>query len=255
MKKQLAMVIDSSKCIDCKGCVISCKVQNEVPRGYSRNWIKTDSPDFSDPDRMSKNVTSHYQPGGCMHCEKPICVDACPTGATFKDLENGVVAVNEKLCIGCSNCVAACPYGARFRHPTKYVVDKCDFCESRRAKDRLPACVDTCPTKARVFGDINDPSTEVARLFKENRTVQVVNRKSNTQPHMYYISATAPDDWPVEVSAPAAIGLWEKAGRPLVMAATGLNALAVAAMLGRQFMDRKEKVRRENGKTQEDQHE
>ena len=81
MKSQLAMVIDSSKCIDCKGCVVACKVENSVPQGFSRNWIKTEEPDFSDPDWMKKATRSHYQPGGCMHCDVPTCVEACPSNA------------------------------------------------------------------------------------------------------------------------------------------------------------------------------
>ena len=255
MKKQLAMVIDSSKCIDCKGCVTACKVQNKVPRGFSRNWIKVAEPNFSDPDWMKKPTSSHFQPGGCMHCETPTCVEACPTGATYKDNQDGAIKVNEELCIGCSSCVSACPYQARYRHPLKKVVDKCDYCESRRAEGSLLACVDTCPTKARVFGDIKNPASEAGRLFRENKTVQVVNAKVNTKPHMYYVDKTAPLNWPTEASSPLPITLWEKAAKPVVWAAMGVNTLAVLAMLGRQLIDRKEKVANQDSLKAEKGHE
>lgn len=141
--KKYAMVVDSSVCIDCKACMVSCKVQNRVPAGHWRNWIKRTIPEFS----LGKLTRTHFQPGGCIQCDNPTCVTACPSGATFKDPETGIVQVNESLCIGCGNCIRACPYGARFRHPEKRVPDKCDFCFSagRLAQDIPPACVDTCP--------------------------------------------------------------------------------------------------------------
>ena len=151
MKSQLAMVIDSSKCIDCKACMVSCKVANEVPEGQWRNWIKQDMPDLM----ASRPGRAHFQPGGCMHCDNPTCVAACPTGATFKSDKDGTVVIDQDLCIGCGNCIPACPYAARYRHPEKKKAEKCDFCTERRARGQVPACVDTCPTKARVFGDIN----------------------------------------------------------------------------------------------------
>ena len=255
MKKQLSMVIDSSKCIDCKACVVACKVQNNVPRGYSRIWVKQSEPDFSDPGWMSKNKTAHYQPGACMHCDSPTCVDACPSGGTYKDSVDGAVKVIEKLCIGCSSCIEACPYDARYRHPVKNVVDKCDYCSTKQPADSLPACVETCPTKARVFGDINDPTSEAGKLFNKNKTVQVINQKSNTNPQMHYINQTEPMDWPVEIRSPAPIRLWENVARPVVWAATGINAFAVATMLGRQFLDRKAKVAKETGESSEEHHE
>lgn len=255
MKKQLAMVIDSSKCIDCKGCIIACKVQNKVPKGFSRNWIKEDRPDFSDPDWMAKSKQSHFQPGACMHCSVPSCVDACPTGATYKNPKTGAVKVDEKLCIGCSSCVSACPYDARFRNPVKNVVDKCNYCEDRRDQTLSPACVNTCPTRARVFGDIKDPSTEAGKLFIKQKMIQVTNLKSNTRPNMFYVNHTAPINWPVEIRTPTPIRIWEKAAKPVVMAATGVNALAVLTMLGRQFIDRKEKIAQQETEISENSHE
>jgi tetrathionate reductase subunit B len=190
-----------------------------------------------------------------MHCEVPTCVDACPTGATYKDPADGAVKIDETLCIGCSSCVGACPYQARYRHPIKNVVDKCDYCSTKQPEGSLPACVETCPTKARVFGDIRDPASEAGKLFKKTKTVQVVNQRSNTNPQMFYLNETSPMDWPLEISSPTPVKLWEKAAKPVVLAATGINALAVFAMLGRQFIDRKDKVARENDEVLEENHE
>jgi len=235
MKKQLAMVIDSSLCIDCKGCMTACKVENKVAAGNWRNWIKQQEPDFEHSVLLDKTRSMHFQPGNCMHCDNPTCVQACPTSATYKDTEDGTVKVNEKLCIGCGSCIPACPYGARYRHPEKKKVDKCDFCERRRFRGELPACVVTCPTKARVFGDLSDPESEAVRLLRRNKTVRVINPKTDTQPNIYYLSTTAPVNWPVQAEIPTAIQLW-KSINPFVWGFVGLNALGVLAMLGKQLL-------------------
>ena len=233
--KQLAMVIDSSACIDCKACMIACKVENQVPEGYWRNWIKTSEPRYTDPDWMDSVHSSHFQPGGCMHCDNPPCVAACPTGATYKDRTDGSVGVNEKLCIGCGSCIPACPYGARYRHPVRHVVDKCDLCRRRREKGELPACVTTCPTKARVFGDIHDPKSDAARLLKQHRSVRIVPASMDTQPNMMYLSATAPTRWPSEPRQPDAVSFW-KMVQPFVWGLVGLNAAGVLWMWGKQML-------------------
>jgi len=235
MNKQLAMVIDSSACIDCKACTLACKVENSVPGGKWRNWVKRSEPNYETPDWMDHRTPVHFQPGGCMHCEVPTCVQACPTGATYKDGKDGAVKVDPKLCIGCGCCIPACPYDARYRHPTKNIVDKCDYCEKRRERGELPACVITCPTKARVFGDINDPKSDAALLLKKNQSVRVINKDSDTKPNMYYLSVTAPLNWPVKARMPDAIQLWKLAG-PLIWGIVGLNALGVLVMLGKQLL-------------------
>jgi len=180
MIAKLAMVIDSSVCIDCKGCMAACKVENSVPSGYWRNWIKQEEADFESSQKEGYVAAMHFQPGNCMHCDNPTCVQACPTGATYKDTSDGVVKVNEQLCIGCGSCIPACPYDARYRHPEKKTVDKCDFCEQRRARGDLPACVTTCPTKARVFGDLNDRNSDVSRLIRQNKAVHLLPEQDSS---------------------------------------------------------------------------
>jgi Fe-S-cluster-containing dehydrogenase component len=233
MKKQLAMVIDASKCIDCKGCQASCKVANQLPPGQWRNWIKSE-----DPQWRAKNKKSlTFQPGNCMQCSKATCVSACPTGATYRDLD-GVVMIDRRLCLGCGQCIGACPYGARFRNEELKVADKCDFCSQRRAVGLQPACVSTCPTKARVFGDINDPKSQAAKLLKKNQdqAVRVVNQKTNTDPNIYYLGDPGPKHWPHEAKMPGALEFWKNLADPAVKIAVGLTGLGVLAMLGKQFL-------------------
>lgn len=234
MKSQLAMVIDSSKCIDCKACMVSCKVANEVPQGQWRNWIKQALPDL----RAPRPGRAHFQPGGCMHCDNPICVAACPTGATFKSDKDGTVVIDQDLCIGCGNCIPACPYAARYRHPEKKKAEKCDFCTERRARGQVPACVDTCPTKARVFGDIGDPTSEAAMLLKENpdAVVKVIHPESDTKPNMFYLGSTAPMNWPVKAVMPTSMQMLTAVVGPAVKVAVGMSGLGVLAMLGRQLL-------------------
>ena len=228
------MVVDAGVCLDCKGCMASCKVANQVPDGKWRNWIKT--PDLGSGAKNGRKVV--FQPGGCMQCDEPTCVSACPTGATYKDKKTGVVVIDRGLCIGCGQCLPACPYGARYRHPQLKVADKCDFCAGRRAAGLEPACVSTCPTKARAFGDLNDPGSEVSRLLAANKgkVVQVVNQKTNTKPNMYYLGDPGVKDWPQEAEMPTPFALWRYLAGPAVAAFTGLTALGVLAMWGKQLV-------------------
>ena len=182
--KKYGIVIDGSKCIDCKACMIACKVENNVPEGMWRNWIRP-------LQNMSGKYKSEFQPGQCMQCDDPSCVAACPVGATYKQAD-GLVVIDPKKCIGCGNCVSACPYGARYRNPEKKIADKCDFCQHRLKRGEEPACVITCPTKSRIFGDLNDPRSEVAKLvaeFKllENRDKTTLLPAENTVPMLFYI--------------------------------------------------------------------
>jgi len=239
MNKKLAMVIDSAKCIDCKGCVAACKQANHVSRGVWRNWIKEASP----PVVGGKLGRGHFQPGACMHCDEPSCVAACPTGATYKNAADGSVVIDHKLCIDCGNCIKACPYGARFRDPYTRIADKCNYCPERRAAGLAPACVDTCPTKARVFGDLNDPDSDAAKLLAANqgKVVRVIAKERDTKPNMYYIASTAPDGWAVQPVDPLSFNVLSGLVAPLVKAAVGLSGLGVLVMLGRQLMTGSEK--------------
>ena len=130
----------------------------------------------------------------------------------------------------------ACPYGARYRHPKTHIVDKCDFCAGRIAIGKEPACVETCPTRARVFGDISDTSSAVHRLLKEKDLLRLVNRKTNTDPALYYVGKTSPLDWPVEAKLPGPIKMFRDVFNPLLKGVVGLTGFGVLVMLGKQLL-------------------
>ncbi|MBW2000088.1 MAG: 4Fe-4S dicluster domain-containing protein, partial [Deltaproteobacteria bacterium] len=171
-------------------------ITNGVPPGHYRNWIRK---------QIDVNgVSLFYQPGNCMQCDEPSCIAACPVpGATYKS-KDGLVLIDPKICINCGNCVPACPYGARYRHPLRHVADKCDFCQARIQKGLEPSCVEVCPTRARLFGDLNDTGSEVSRLLRETgkRLVRLINPKVNTLPNVYYLEGTRPLNWPREPQLP-----------------------------------------------------
>ena len=202
-----AIVIDTFKCFDCKACMIACKVENDVPDGFWRNWVKHTG--------GLEGLRTQFQPGQCMQCEEPSCVAACPVGATYKQAD-GLVVIDPLKCIGCGNCVTACPYGARYRDPGTRRADKCDFCEHRLKRGEEPACVETCPTKARIFGDLNDPASQVSELMEKEKLVQVVNPRVDTKPNIFYYQGTLPLDWPREPTLPGnehmAPDYWKKFG-------------------------------------------
>src|SRR5215467_2176931 len=139
-------------------------------RGNTWNMAKTDG-SFS---------------AGAMSSLRPSCiVRVCPTGASYQR-EDGIVVVNESDCVGCRYCMIACPYDARFFREDKGVVEKCDFCVKRLARGQPPACVETCPSKVRIFGDLNDPKSKLAELIA-GRQYRLKKPEAGTGPQIYYL--------------------------------------------------------------------
>lgn len=186
-KKQYAMVIDARRCYGVHACTVACKAEFKVPLGENRSWV----------EEVEKgaypNVTRTFLPRLCNQCSKPNCVSVCPTGATWKREEDGIVVVDKDICIGCKYCIQACPYDMRFANEDTGTVDKCDFCIHRVSNGLEPACVEACPSRARVFGDLNDPNSEVSRLIAEN-PVTVLRPEKGTEPNVYYIGADHTDE-------------------------------------------------------------
>lgn len=185
-KQNFSMAIDIEKCIGCGLCVEACSKENNVPADHYRTWIERyvikkdgtvliESPDggmhgFSD-DVLEEDVErAFFVPKLCNQCEHSPCTQVCPVGATFNS-EEGVVLVDYDYCIGCRYCIQACPYGSRFWNPVKKTADKCTLCYHRIMNGKLPACVEVCPTGARIFGDLSDPESPVSRFTKENQTM------------------------------------------------------------------------------------
>ena len=186
-KVRWGLLIDSNKCdAGCDECVAACKTEN----GWKGNDRPTTDPQWIRKVNLKDKKTgaTHSLPVMCQHCENPPCVDVCPTGASMQRAD-GVVLVNRHTCIGCRNCMLACPYKARsFVHEDvtgqkphmprgKGTVESCTLCVHRIDKGGTPACVEACSTKARkgaiIFGDLNDPTSDIAKELSKHVTTRL----------------------------------------------------------------------------------
>ena len=213
-KHQWAYGIDATRCIGCLRCVEACKAENGVMEDahHFRTWVeryvylegenevRVDS--HSDPQNIAasgseaeyrfdnrykddKVSKAFFVPKMCNHCAHPACVQVCPVGATFRT-EDGVVLIDHDYCIGCRYCVQACPYGARFFNEENGTSQKCTWCYHRITKGMQPACVEVCPTHARVFGDLKDASSPVSEFIRDNQ-VMVLKPESGNAPMCFYV--------------------------------------------------------------------
>ena len=173
-----AMAIDTKKCVGCSDCVVACQTENNVPIGYSRDWV-VEATNGIYPFLELENLSER-----CNHCDNAPCVRCCPTGASHIE-EGGIVKVTKNKCIGCGACISACPYDARYVHPNGYV-DKCTFCDHRLKEGLNPACVSVCPTKCMYFGDLDDPNSEVSKLLAK-RKIKTLIPEAGTQPQLYFL--------------------------------------------------------------------
>ena len=214
------MAIDLNRCFGCQACASACKVANNLPRDlvYNVVYTKTDD-DYSTlglstlKGALTNDVaggnypdcTLSFLPFQCQHCEKPACLDVCPTGATQKR-EDGIVWVDPELCIGCESCIKACPYeGVRtlisdeascyldvvvgeFDAPAHKAgtVEKCTFCYNLIDRGEVPACMQLCPGRARYWGDLDDPESEVAKAIEGRETLRLFE-EAGTEPNVYYL--------------------------------------------------------------------
>lgn len=212
-----AMVMDLRRCIGCRACTVACKSENRVSLGRFRAVIQEKTMG------SFPNTKKAFLPLMCNHCkgnEKdgvPPCVKACPeypgkrakfktadgktiryrTGATYKR-PDGLILIDKEKCIGCGKCIDACPYGVRSfdpfvkagGDPTKQAADKCDMCAHRVDNGVEPSCVNTCQGRARIFGDLNDPNSQVSQLVKQHNLAtpeNVLLADKGTNPHVFYI--------------------------------------------------------------------
>ena len=216
--KKWGMVIDLKRCIGCWACFMACRSKNFLPRGVHWNRVITGE------SGKYPTVRKEMYPVLCNHCADAACVDVCPTGATSKR-EDGIVQIDYDKCIGCRTCLLACPYqqrtyfdgkdveyypgqgltpfeelGRQLKPLKKGTVVKCNFCVDRiesgidkrlvpgEDEAATPACVNACPTEARVFGDLNDPNSNVCNQIKRRSGYQL-HPEFETNPSVYYLPA------------------------------------------------------------------
>lgn len=201
------MAIDTKRCVGCNACTTACKMANNVPddifwtRALTKGGDEVDTPAGTFP-----NLSMVYYTLGCQHCDNPACVKVCPVGATHKDTETGIVLQDYDRCIGCRMCMAACPYtGVRsfnWQEPKnqmgfaigdaevpahqKHTVEKCTFCYQRTSRGETPACMDLCPARARHWGDLDDPDSEISKLIASRSYEQLLTDRG-TSPNVYYL--------------------------------------------------------------------
>jgi len=179
---RLGLVIDLDVCVGCHACAVACKQWNS---SGTTGPLTDYDPYGADPSGVWFNRIRSFEVGeypqsktvnfpmSCMHCETAECVTVCPTGASYKRPEDGIVLVDQDKCMGCNYCAWACPYGARELDQASGTMKKCTLCVDRiydevlPEAERQPACVLTCPTRARYFGDLDDPDSAVSTVVRE----------------------------------------------------------------------------------------
>jgi tetrathionate reductase subunit B len=235
IKKRYGFVIDVSRCIDCRACLVSCRVENSVPEDHTRIWVRDLGVEGEFP-----NLKQTFVPYNCMHCEEPPCTEVCTSGATYKDPENGLIQIDQEACIGCGLCLPACPYNVRYLNPETGKADKCNGCIQRVEQGLQPACVQTCVGDARTFGDLNDPNSDVSIALKNAKRVQrLATDDVDTGPNIYYINGDVMQAslLPREPSYASAETFWRKVAIPAVVAGVGLSFLGQAVFFAKQLVD------------------
>lgn len=159
---KIVFVVDLDRCIGCKGCEVACKMENDIALGANRNIVRQVGPIGTYP-----NLEMYFLPTMCQQCDNPACVNVCPTGACYKNSEDGVVLIDSDMCIGCESCKNACPFDAITDNKELRIMDKCTLCVQLRNEGETPACVRNCAGKALHVGDIDDPNSEVSKLLEE----------------------------------------------------------------------------------------
>jgi formate dehydrogenase iron-sulfur subunit len=233
-------LIDASRCIDCRACLVACSVENNVPMDSTRIWIKETGiiGDYPDLKRFSA-------PYHCMHCNDPSCVSACTVGALQKN-EQGIITYDAERCIGCRYCMYACPFEVpNFQWDQRLpLIVKCDLCVNRLAEEQPPACAATCPTQAIMFGPRQEMLAEAHERIANHpdRYIDhVFGEFENGGTSTFYVSPIAFEalGFPTteETESPAHFNRLVTHGTPTVAATVGLGLTGIYLAINRQRED------------------
>ena len=201
--KNYAMALNYQNCINCKACEVACKEENGVQLGADKQRIWVGMVEGS---IFGKPFVNLY-PSQCNHCMDAPCVSVCPTNASHVT-PDGIVKVDADKCILCKGCMEACPYDARFVDDITVSVDKCTFCDHRIDEYETTACQATCPTKVRLFGDLNDPECDLVQMLKQ-KNFFFQKEKEGTMPKLFYILPDDEDYARQSISADTLIHTWD----------------------------------------------
>ncbi len=197
-------LVDTERCIGIGECLTACREENDVPEGNARTWIEryvhykdgtvqVDRVPESGARGMDETPIdtklvekAYFVPKLCNQCDDAPCNQVCPTHASITSPE-GIELVDPDICIGCAYCVQACPYGIRFINHDTGNADKCNWCYHRIKRDERPACVEACPTGARLFGRLDDPDSELRKRLAKVPT-RVLKEHLGTHPKLHYIA-------------------------------------------------------------------
>ena len=183
------IIVNVDRCAGCFACAVACKEENQVAPGIFWEKIKRD-------ENVRDNVINWFRMS-CMHCDDPACMKVCPMKAIHKGPHDEVL-VDQQKCIGCKMCMAACPYGARSYNPEAKVVEKCTLCHHLQEVGDQPACVKVCCAKARFFGDVDDPESDVSKVLAAAGTENVHSMPdSGNHPTVRYILHKKTGEWQV----------------------------------------------------------
>lgn len=192
---RFGMVLNLQRCVRCRTCYVTCKREHNImahPRDdqhpyeyYRLRYVEWEWGKYP-------TVRRSFVPVHCVQCENPVCAGFCPTEA-IQQREDGIIQVLKEKCNGCGVCTAVCPYGAIYLgHDQK--ADVCDFCVERVDKGWLPTCVGMCPAGARIFGDLNDPNSQISRIVSSGRAKPLV-LAGNENNSVYYIPSPNENAW------------------------------------------------------------
>lgn len=186
MANQLGFYHNADNCIGCKACVVSCKDKNDLPLGekYRRVYDYAHC-DWDVSEKGVATPTNAYAYSvsmACSHCASPACFAVCPTDAIIKRETDGVVYIDEELCIGCGSCVTACPYGAPYMSGEDNKARKCDFCMDLLDEGEVPYCVASCSMRCLSYGDIDELRSEHGNVA----TLPPINDDTSTDPSMVF---------------------------------------------------------------------